>query len=796
MEVQTFAVGVVVAMSAALAVPTLRPSWIIRWPAAILALTLAVSLLAASALFRLDPPGLRLELDPSTEPLLPAGDPQGGIYRQAVLDFGDDKVFVIALACEEVFSVFCLAAIDRVTTRVARLDGVRSVSSLMDVTSFRYQRANDWVVVEPFMDGVPTDRAELSELKARALADPVYRKTLVAADSRSSAINVRFRAMVDAEFIEADLDGQILRIVDEERRPGLQFHIAGRPHTKVHVYRGMLHDIRILIPFSVALMAVMLWLFTGGVRGVVVPLSTALISNLWTFAAMAYLGFPMTLLTGLLGPMLLALGSVYGIHVLSRYCEEAETSPDGPTAVLRCLDHVMVPVLIAGLTTVAGFAALMITDVPAVFELGAFSMLGIASATVVVSTAVPALLALLPLRVAPGSALEAPASRRHGTRIAAWLDRGLAAWLERLACWVARSTGRVTLVGAVVVLGAAVAVPFIVIDTDYLSYFDERDPMRVDFDAVNRLLSGAIPIYVVLDGPEGQAIFREPEALHLLTELQARFDRVPGVSRTLSFVDSIRVLNRVFNEGDPQQERIPDTRAAVSELLFMVPKGDLDRFATPNHGKANLIVRTGEVGSAAILTLHDALEREIDQTQLPLGISARVTGNAVLLARSADGIARGQPKSVALAAIAIFFLIALGLRSPALGAVAMIPNLVPVLVFFGLLGLGAAPLSLPTSLIGCLALGVAIDDTVHFLVRYRRERQSGATPEEAARRCGRQVGRPIAVTSIVLVAGFLVVAFSDFATLQEFGILAALTMGICLVNDLVLLPALLMRFRL
>ena len=98
-------------------------------------------------------------------------------------------------------------------------------------------------------------------------------------------------------------------------------------------------------------------------------------------------------------------------------------------------------------------------------------------------------------------------------------------------------------------------------------------------------------------------------------------------------------------------------------------------------------------------------------------------------------------------------------------------------------------------MIGCIALGIAIDDTVHFLARYRAERGAGANPEEAARRCGSQIGRPIAVTSIVLVAGFLVVAFSDFATLQEFGILAAVTMGICLLNDLVLLPALLLRFR-
>ncbi len=129
------------------------------------------------------------------------------------------------------------------------------------------------------------------------------------------------------------------------------------------------------------------------------------------------------------------------------------------------------------------------------------------------------------------------------------------------------------------------------------------------------------------------------------------------------------------------------------------------------------------------------------------------------------------------------------------GAVAMIPNAVPVLLFFGLLGWGVAPLSLPTSLIGCAALGIAIDDTVHYLVRYRAERRAGATPGEAALRCGQRVGRQVAITTLTLCLGFLSVAFSEFATLRQFALLSASTMVICLAADLILLPALLVRAR-
>ena len=196
-----------------------------------------------------------------------------------------------------------------------------------------------------------------------------------------------------------------------------------------------------------------------------------------------------------------------------------------------------------------------------------------------------------------------------------------------------------------------------------------------------------------------------------------------------------------------------------------------------------------------MLELERQMQEVLDESPLPQGAQARLTGNAILLAHSADAITRSQPRSVGIAALAIFLLISIALRSPRMGAVAMIPNLVPVLIFFGLLGAGLAPLSLPVSLIGCMALGIAIDDSVHFLVRYRRERQRGAHPVEAAELCSRRVGRPVAITSVMLCLGFLVVTGSRFATLQEFGLLSALTMGVCLATDLILLPAVLIRLR-
>lgn len=758
-----------------------RAGWVVGHPRTLLGVAALLSVLAGYALFEADPPGLRLRIDPSSEPLLARGDPAADLYREAVRDFGHDEIYAVALVCPEVFTPECLLALERASDRVARFEGVRRVSSLVDATSLRWSQAEDWIEIKPFMEHVPQESARLAELRRRALNDVVYRQTLVAENAKAAALNVGFQAMDDGAFLASGLDAAISRVLAEEISEGQAYHVAGRPHTKVHVYEGIVRDLRVLIPLAVAVMAAVLWFFFRTWRGVFLPLGTSLTAILWTFGAMAAAGESLTLLSGLLGPLLLAIGSVYGVHVVARYEEAVPGAANSVDAARAALEEVRLPALIAGLTTVIGFAALLMTEVPAVFQLGVFAMLGIVTSTLLALVVIPASLALLPLR----PIRSAGAGREGG-----WLDN----WLVGLARAVARRSGPAIALWAVLGSLALAALPHIEVDTDYLSYFALDDPLRRDFEAINTLLAGVVPVYIVIDG-EGPGSFRDPELVRAVDVLEERLASLDAVSRTLSFNDMLGRLNRAFHAGDPAHERAPGSRAAIAELLFMLPKDELSAFLTVDHGRANIIVRTGAVGSSAILDLEDQLRTVLDENPLPHGARARITGNAILLAHSADTIVRAQPRSVAVAALAILILISLALRSPGLGLVAMIPNLVPVLLFFGLLGVGLAPLSLPVSLIGCMALGIAIDDSVHFLVRYRRERERGSTPEDAVLLCNRHVGRPIAITSAMLCLGFLVVTGSRFATLQEFGFLSALTMGVCLATDLILLPAVLIRLR-
>ncbi|NNL84128.1 MAG: MMPL family transporter [Myxococcales bacterium] len=242
--------------------------------------------------------------------------------------------------------------------------------------------------------------------------------------------------------------------------------------------------------------------------------------------------------------------------------------------------------------------------------------------------------------------------------------------------------------------------------------------------------------------------------------------------------------------------RIPDTPEEVSDAVFLIPKRELRRFATSNHRSANIIVRTDRQGSRELRELARRLTQHLAGSQAAARLPpSTLTGNALVLNRSADFIAGDQVRAIGAAALTIFLLVGVAFGSWRTAVLAMVPNLIPVLLFFGLLGAGAASLSLPTGLIGCLSLGVALDDTLHFLNAYRRERDTGSSPDEAARLALQHVGRAIAITSAMLVAGFASICLSGFATIREFGALTATVMAVCLVTDLLLFPALLVRFR-
>ncbi|HXZ84322.1 MAG TPA: MMPL family transporter, partial [Myxococcota bacterium] len=388
-----------------------RPHWIVDWPRTVLAILALITLGFGAAMIRVHPLGFRIGIDASSEPLLPENDPGEPVYQRAILDFGDDDIYVIAMEADDVFTHDNLVTLRGVSDEIRKLPGVRGTECLTNVYAYRWNAAQQVVEMGPLIDDIPSAPAALAELKARALADPLYPRTILARDARAAAINVTFKSLSDDEFVKLDLDGQIARILRQFTRPGVRFHVTGRPHVRAQAHVLLVHDLIRLVPIGVCVSVIALWLMTGSVRGTLVPLLFNLMCVFWSYGAMAVMGGNMNLITLVMGPALITIGGVTGVHSYACYQEFAEKSKSGREAGLRTLNYTAEVVLIAGLTTIVGFGALLINEIPATNELGGYCIFGVASITVIVLTGLPALLSLLPLHADSGKPLFEPQTR-------------------------------------------------------------------------------------------------------------------------------------------------------------------------------------------------------------------------------------------------------------------------------------------------------------------------------------------------------------------------------------------------
>lgn len=774
-----------VLLLAAIASAWARPAVVVARARIVLAAVLAITIAAIVALVDVRTGQVRIRLDSSEEPMMRADDPAREVYRQAIANFGDDDVFVIAMETDGLFTSGNLAALRRLSDGIRHVEGVRGTESLANTTTYRWARDTGTIEVGPFLDEIPDDPEKLQGLRQRALDDRIYPRTLVSRDARTAAINVFFHTMPDGEFVARGIDGQIRALLQAEASPGRRFFVTGRQHIKDQAHRLMVRDLLWLIPLAVAVGSVVGWIAGGRPRAAILPVGASLIATLWTFGLIAALDRPLNLITIILAPMLICVGNPYGVHTLTRYEELVAIWRRPPEAALECLRHTIAPVLIAGATTVIGFGALMLSAQEAVQQFAMFSVVGVLSMTLLTVTALPAVLAVLPI-----TDPQEPGSLRVSGAIARAADR----LLRHIVALSTRHASEVLLFWAIFATVGVVLIPRIVVDTDYLTFFDARSPVRQEFAAVGERLAGAVPVYVTIDGGK-EGAFRDPAHLQALARLQREVDRLPAVTATISAIDLLSVMNRAVERDDPAAERVPPTRGEITELLFLIPKAKLRRFMNANHSMANLLVRTAASGSAAVRQLEDDLHAAIAAAGLPPGLRASVTGNSIVMNRSVDLIAGNQLGSVVLTAVAIFLIVTASFGSVRTGFLAMIPNLVPVAIFFGMLGAGAAALSLPTSLIACVALGITIDDTAHYLAAYQRHRRSGLAQEAAVAATTASLGRPILSTSMMEIGGLAVLCLSNFATIREFGYLSATTMLVCLATDLMMTPALLVRGR-
>lgn len=729
-----------------------------------------------------------IRLDSSVDSLLPKDDPEKQYYNEVRQLFGSDEIGLIGLITDNVYTPEVLQKLKRLTAEVKKISAVKSAISLANAQDIIASVAQEQALLVP---EVPRTAVGWDALKEQVNDVPVYVRNLVSPDGHAAAVIIEFRDTIsDDEFLRQGINETIQAIVDRENGPE-RLYYTGLPYFKTHLAKSMQEDLTRFVPLTLLFIVVILFVSFRSLRGVLLPTLTVVVSLTWTLGIMALAGSRLSLGTIALPPLLLVLGTMYSLHVVAEYYELVQPGRSASEVVLETLQKTGAPVFITALATILGFLSLLVNSIVSIREMGIYVSVGITIAFVLSLTLIPALLVLL----------------RLPTRSEETFSPVLSAALQKVTRADIRHRGGI-IVACVLISILCTWLSFsIEVDSNFQSFFRKTDPISQATEAINRYLAGSTAFYVLIDG-DARDIVKKWDTLWRIKNLQLYLDSLPGVAKTISFVDYCEMLDKGLQEIPPEGESAaaapqgkkttlwenPAQLAEVMQLVYLNANNVSGVVNHPDYSRTNILVRTTLSRASDVAATVEKIQLFARKT-FPPELTVHPTGTLILHTRTTGNIVTGQVESLALSAGVIFVLMSAMFLSTRIGIIAMIPNVFPLLVFFGLMGATGAVLSLSTNIIASIALGINIDNEIHLMHRLNAEVRTTLDQEQALLRTLSTVGKPAFYASVLLVLGFLTLCFSTLVPIQEFGYLSGATMLVSLGADLVLTPALLATTR-
>jgi uncharacterized protein len=725
----------------------------------------------------------RLEFDTSAEGLMVAHDPARQYYEQVKSRFGSDTLTVVLVKAENVFTAPVLQVIRRISDRLDRLEGVARVESLTTVVNVKGEGAS--LNVEPLVGStIPAATTELARIRRDALGNRVFTGNIVSRDGAAAAVIVYTDAKPTDTHFNERFSNSVEAMLAQESVPGLTLYQIGMPLTKVVFGEYTRRDLVGLIPISLAVLLLILFLAFRSLQGVVIPAVTGLLSIVWTLGLMAILGIPVNVITAIIPSLLITIGFAEDVHMLTEYHHFLEQGRDKLAAIRAMAEQAGLPVLVTTFTTVLGFGSLIFTDITMMIQFGYAASLGLIANFVVTVVALPILLRALPI----------PRRLRRSAFAEASTHDALPAWIERLGVFILRFRVPIFVLAALVAALSLLGWLTLRVNTDFVSYFPEHSVIRQRTEDLHRSMAGAFNFYVVVDTGRENGIL-EPDILKKIVALQRFLEGTGEVDRTLSITDYLRTVHREMNSGDEAFEAIPDTAEEISQYLLILDAKETGKYLDFNGSAANVVVRHNITSSWQLSRLLTRLQAHVADN-FPETVKVRYTGEAILINNAADYLAVNEITSFSYTFLIIGLIHALLFMSVRAGLLSLIPNLVPVLTVYGVMGLLGIPLNTGTALVATVAIGIAVDDTVHHMVTYARQLNLHHDQRVAMIETLRIQGRPIVYVSLALAGGFLVLGFSNFVPTRSFGLLSAFVLVVAMVAELVLTPILMYSTRL
>lgn len=713
----------------------------------------------------------RIEFDASFNAMIPDDDPVLLDLEAVAEEFGSQELFFIAIESDDIFTSSTLRKIASLEEELTALPGVADVQSPFNAQVV--ESSFFGIEIGAMAEQLPVTPEEIAQFKTDILNSP-YEGVLVTADGRGAALLLELEDLPEPGPVLS----QIEEIVAGYRDPE-EIHMVGDSYIMYYTEQAMKQDVLVLVPFVIILIGAVLFLIFRSILGVLIPLVTVGASVIWTVAIMISRGIPISLITMVMPVILVTVGIASSIHILNKYKEALAGGMAKREALIETFRVITSPVVMAALTTSAGFASLITAFVQPMRDFGVLTAIGVFLAMVLSLSLVPALLIL----VKEPKAEHSPEEGSKGGLLSRFLGA-----LSSLAIDHPRSL--LLAVIAVTIIFAYGATQ-VILESNIVNYFSESSPVRRGTKVIEDVFGGSMQISVVVDTgiPDGM---KEPEIVNELIHIQDYLNSWDTINNATSMADVVRELNQALWDGDPDYYAVPDTREGIAQqlLLFSMQGGSgLETLVTYDYSQALVTARMKTLDASAmghvISEVEDYLAERYGERD---DISVRLTGTPLVMMRLMNRYVQTQISSLVSSSITVGLIVALMMKSVSFGLLSLVPLLFTVLINFGIMGFAKLPLDAVTSVISSIAVGIGVDYAVHYISRYRLKLSDGMDQKTALRKAGSSAGRGIFFNAFALIAGFLVLAFSHFRAIAVFGYLISVTMIVSSLAALLVIP--------
>ena len=769
-----------------------------RWSTIVL--TLVLSSLAISQL-------PRLTVETSTEGFLHSDDPILLAYNDFRNQFDRDDRALIAIKTKHVFDLAFLAKLkDFHEALESEVPQLNEVDSLINARNTRGEE--DELIVEDLFEDWPENEAALARIKGYALENKLYPYLLLSDDLTYTTVSVRldtYSALEEGDelsgFEEEDQfsepsDGKRTYLTGRENNavmavvrqvmarfdgPGFEMHLSGGPVFTERIGAGMTNDMGRFLLMGLIICGIFLFVLFRRPSGAFLPLTVILLSLVTTLGLVPVLGLQLHVPSQILPAFLMCVGVGDSVHILAIFYRRLREGHGKEDAIALALGHSGLAVVMTSATTAGALASFTAAELAPIAYLGILAPIGVLLALIYTVALLPALLAVTRLR------------EQRGAEPVHWrsLDRLLAGFGD-----LATGHPWKVVISFSVILGlAALGAAQLRFSQNPLNWFREGDPIRVDTELMNQELKGAVNIEVLFatgreNGLHDPALLSQMDQIKRLNE-ELELNRI-YIGKSVSVVDILKETHQALNENRSEFYTVPEDRLLVAqELLLFENSGsdDLEDFVDSQFSVGRMTLKAPWVDAIAYPAFIGMLDQRYGEI-LGDDIEITITGLVPLLGRTFEAVISSMWRSYVLAFLVITPLMILLLSSVKWGLISMIPNLTPVVITLGVMGWFDFPLDTFTLLIGSIVIGLAVDDTIHFMHNFRRYYERTGDAREAVHKTLETTGQALLFTTLVLCMGFIVFMFGDMQSTSNFGFLTSFALAAAFLADVALAPAL------